>query len=51
MRDYWQVWPKALDDELCDKIVKHGLQYEPQTAGIGFGDDHREDLEYRSSKI
>lgn len=51
MRDYWQVWPKALDDELCDKIVKHGLQYEPQTAGIGFGEEYREDLEYRSSKI
>lgn len=51
MRDYWQVWPSALDDELCDKIIKTCLQYEATDAGIGFGDDHKLDTSYRSSKI
>lgn len=51
MRDYWQVWPAALDAELCDKIINTGLKYEVNEAGIGFGKDHKIDNDYRSSKI
>jgi len=51
MRDYWQVWPGALDDELCDKIIKTGLKYDAVESGIGFGSDHKIDNDYRSSKI
>lgn len=51
MRDYWQVWPGALDDEICDKIIKTSLKYESKEAGIGFGSDHKIDENYRSSNI
>jgi len=51
MRDYWQVWPGALDDEICDKIITTSLKYEPKIAGIGFDEDHKIDDNYRSSKI
>lgn len=51
MRDYWQVWPNALDDELCDKIIKTAMKYDPEDGIIGFDASGRLDKDYRSSKV
>lgn len=51
MKNVWEVWPKALSADECDRIIERAQTYPEQVATIGFDATTRTDAGYRTSQI
>lgn len=51
MRQWWQIWPRGLDQDFCQAILSHGLELPGQPAMVGSGKRAKVNASYCSATV